>query len=130
MPPGLFGSYCRETVLSPQRSAYFCICSQVLMLCHLYRLFISPEQNEVAADIAQEGVLPAYGHNGALASAPRIFLHVVFDGHDEPAQVNICFSYKKKGFREDGLRVRGQLSELSGGASGPLGQPGPPKGPV
>ena len=43
----------------------------------------------------------------SLAPAPCMFLHVVFDGHDEPAQANLRFSYEIMGFREDDLRVWG-----------------------
>ena len=35
MLPCLFRSYFREMVLSPQRSAYFCISSKVISLCNL-----------------------------------------------------------------------------------------------
>ena len=38
--------------------------------------------------------------------------------------------FRKRRFREDDLRVQGQLSELSGGAGGRLGQPGPPEAPL
>ena len=44
MPPRLFGSYCREMVLSPQRGAYFCISSYVPILCHVLKIVRSPQR--------------------------------------------------------------------------------------
>ena len=68
-----------------------------------------------------------------LSPQPRAYFcmsHLVVMMSDEPAQANRSFSYTKKWLREDDLWVRGQLSELSGGLGGRLGQPGPPEGSV
>ena len=74
------------------------------------------------------GVRAAYGQNDALAPAPCIFLHVVFDGHDEPVQANLRFLLWKMRFREDDLRVQSQLSEIFGNAGGQSSQPAPSEG--
>ena len=42
-----------------------------------------------------------YGQNNAFAAAACIFLHVVFDGHDEPVPANLRFSFETIGFQED-----------------------------
>ena len=43
------------------------------------------------------GVRAAYGQNDALAPAPSIFLHVVFDVQDKLVQADLRFSFKKSG---------------------------------